>query len=114
MNYIEIEKFCTHHGVQVTLVREFADFGLVQLQEEEQKAVLPEAEIEKLERLLRLYNELGINKEGLEIILNMRDQLVSLHSELETIKYRLKQLEEEQNLKLFGEGSEVADLDNEG
>lgn len=113
MNYIEIEKFCTHHGIQVTLVREFADFGLVHLQEQEQKAMLPEAEIEKLERMLRLYNELGINKEGLEIILNMRDQLVSLNSELEAIRYRLKQLEEEQNLKLFGKSSEVADMDNE-
>lgn len=113
MNYISIEEFCTHHGVQVTLIREFADFGLVHLQEEAQKALVPEVEIEKLERMLRLYNELGINKEGVEIILNMRDQLVSLNSELETIRYRLKQLEQEQNLRLFGLEDEVNDLDDE-
>ena len=113
MNYIAIEEFCTHHGIQVTLIREFADFGLVQLQEQEQKAVVPAEGIEKLERLIRLYNELGINKEGLEIILNMRDQLVSLNSELETIRYRLRQLEKEQDLKLFGLGNEVKDMEGE-
>ena len=111
MNYIAIEEFCTHHGVQVTLIREFADFGLVQLREQEQKAFVPEEEIEKLERMIRLHSELGINKEGLEIILNMRDQLVSLNSELETIRYRLKQLEQEQNLRLFGQGRQISDLE---
>ena len=111
MNYIAIEEFCSHHGVQVTLVREFADFGLVHLQEQEQKAFVPEEEIEKLERMIRLHSELGINKEGLEIILNMRDQLVSLNSELETIRYRLRQLEEEQNLRLFGQAGQISDLD---
>jgi chaperone modulatory protein CbpM len=113
MNYIAIEEFCLHHGVQVTLVREFADFGLVQLEEQEQKAYLPAAEIEKLERLLRLYDELGINKEGLEIILNMREQLLSMNSELETIRYRLRQLEQEQDLRLFGPGRHVSDLEGE-
>jgi hypothetical protein len=113
MNYIAIEEFCTHHGVQVRLVQEFADFGLVHLQEEAQQAFVPEAEIEKLERLLRLYSELGINKEGLEIILNMRDQLLNLNSELETIRYRLQQLEKEQDLKLFGMGNDVKDMEGE-
>ena len=113
MNYITIEEFCTHHGVQVTLIREFADFGLVHLQEQEQKAFVPAEEIEKLERMIRLHSELGINKEGLEIILNMRDQLVSLNSELETIRYRLKQLEEEQNLRLFGPEGRIKDVENE-
>ena len=113
MNFIAIEEFCTYHGIQVTLVREFADFGLVHLQEQEQKAFVPAEEIEKLERMIRLHSELGINKEGLEIILNMRDQLISLNSELETIRYRLKQLEEEQNLRLFGRGNDVADLEDE-
>jgi hypothetical protein len=110
MNYIAIEEFCTHHGIQVTLIREFADFGLVHLQEQEKKAFVPEAEIEKLERMIRLHEELGINKEGLEIILNMRDQLVSLNSELETIRYQLRQLEAEQDLRLFGTGKDVNDL----
>jgi chaperone modulatory protein CbpM len=113
MNYIAIEEFCSHHGVQVTLIREFADFGLVHLQEKENQAFVPAEEIEKLERLLRLHSELGINTEGLDIILNMRDQLVSLNSELETIRYRLRQLEQEQNLRLFGQQSDISNLESE-
>jgi hypothetical protein len=113
MNYIAIEEFCTHHGIQVTLIREFADFGLVHLQEQGEIALVPAEEIEKLERMIRLHSELGINKEGLEIILNMRDQLVSLNSELETIRYRLRQLEEEQNIRLFGTERNVDDLEDD-
>src|SRR6188768_3606479 len=112
MNYIEIEEFCTYHGVQVTLIREFADFGLVHLQEQEQKAFVPADEIEKLERLIRLHDELGINKEGLEIILNMRDQLVSLTTELEAMRYRLHQLEQEQKLRLFGTETKIDDQES--
>lgn len=113
MNYIAIEEFCTYHGVQLALIREFADFGLVRLQEQEQQVYLPAEEIEKAERMLRLYHELGINKEGLEIILNMRDQLLNLNSELEMIRYRLQQLEQEQDLRLFGRGSQINDLEGE-
>lgn len=113
MNYIAIEEFCSHHGVQVTLVRELADFGLVQLQKQEQQFFVPAAEIDKLERLVRLHHELGINKEGLEIILHMRDQLLNLNSELEVIRYRLRQLEQEQDLRLFGPGNRVNDLEGE-
>ncbi len=113
MNYIEIEEFCTHHGVQVTLIREFADFGLVHLQEQEQKAFVPADEIEKLERLIRLHSELGINKEGLEIILNMRDQLVSLNTELKAMRYRLRQLQQEQQFLLFGLQNNVDEPEEE-
>ena len=113
MNYIAIEEFCTYHGVQVALLREFADFGLVRLQQQNQQDYLPAEEIEKAERMLRLHAELGINKEGLEIILNMRDQMLSINSELETIRYRLQQLEQEQDLRLFGTGNQVNDLESE-
>jgi len=101
MRYIAIEAFCSHHGVEVMLVREFADFGLIRLERQEDKEVVPEEEVTRLERMLRLSQELEVNKEGIAIILQMREELKQLRRETMQLRYRLGQLEEERTHRLL-------------
>jgi MerR family transcriptional regulator/heat shock protein HspR len=42
-----------------------------------------DADLERLEVILNLTRELGVNLAGIEIILNMRDKMASMHSEME-------------------------------
>ena len=100
MKYIAVEEFCTHHGVEVMLVREFADFGLIQLLVEENREFVPDEEVSRLERMLRLSQELEVNKEGIDIILHMREELKQLRREADQLRYRLRQLEEERTHRL--------------
>jgi chaperone modulatory protein CbpM len=100
MRYIAVEEFCTHHGVEVMLVREFADFGLIQLRVEENQEFVADEEVSRLERMLRLSQELGVNKEGIDIILHMREELKQLRREAAQLRYRLQQLEEERTHRL--------------
>jgi chaperone modulatory protein CbpM len=100
MRYIAIEEFCSHHGVEVMLVREFADFGLIRLERLEDREVVPDEEVSRLERMLRLSQELEVNKEGIAIILQMREELKQLRRERELLDYRLRQLEEERTFRL--------------
>ena len=93
MKYIAIEEFCNHHGVEVTLIREFASFGLVPLHIENNQEFLPDKSINRLERTLRLFRDLDVNKEGIEVILHMRKQLKKLRSDHEKLLNRLQQLE---------------------
>ncbi|MDB5263552.1 MAG: hypothetical protein JWQ14_2835 [Adhaeribacter sp.] len=93
MRYIAIEEFCNHHGVEVTLIREFADFGLVPLHVENNQEFLPDKSITRLERTLRLFRDLEVNKEGIEVILHMRRQLNKLRRQQEKLLNRLQQLE---------------------
>src|SRR3712207_191600 len=93
MKYIAIEEFCNLHGVEVRLIREFADFGLVPLHVENNQEFLPDKAISRLERTLRLFRDLEVNKEGIEVILHMRKQLKKLHREHEVLLRRLHQLE---------------------
>jgi chaperone modulatory protein CbpM len=96
MRYIAIEEFCNHHGIEVTLVREFADFGLVPLHVENNQEFLPDKAITRLERTLRLFRDLEVNKEGIEVILHMRKQLKKLRRQQERLLNRLQQLENQQ------------------
>ena len=101
MKYIAVEEFCTHHGVEVMLVREFADFGLIQLLVEENREFVPDEEVSRLERMLRLSQELEVNKEGIDIILHMREELKQLRREADQLRYRLRQLEQERTHRLL-------------
>jgi len=42
-----------------------------------------DADLERLEIILNLTRELGVNLAGIEIILNMRDKMSQMHSEME-------------------------------
>jgi len=101
MKYIAIEEFCRHHGIEVTVIREFADFGLMQLTVEENREFVSDADVKRLERMLRLFQDLGVNKEGVEIILNMRNELKRLRRESENLRYRLSRLEAENQFHLI-------------
>ncbi len=96
MKYIAIEEFCNHYGVEVTLIREFADFGLIALHVENNQEYLPDKSISRLERTLRLFQDLEVNKEGIEVILHMRKQLKKLRQEHERLLSRLHQLESQE------------------
>ena len=100
MKYIAIEEFSRHHGVEVTVIREFADFGLMQLTVENNQECVSDGDVKRLERMLRLFRDLGVNKEGIEVILNMRKELKRLRRERENLHYRLSQLEAESHYRL--------------
>ena len=100
MRYIAIEEFCNYHGIEATLIQEFAEFGLVQVHVQDNRHFVPDTDITRLERMIRLYHDLGVNKEGIEIILNMRQEIKRLRQQKQKLSYRLQQLEAERQQRL--------------
>ena len=99
-NYIAIEEFCQYHGVELRLVQEFADFSLVQIQTSQNGLVVPASEVKQLERMLRLALDLDLNPEGIDVILNMRQEMQRLRRKAQRLQNRLRQLEEERHWNL--------------
>ncbi|QHT67783.1 hypothetical protein GXP67_14630 [Rhodocytophaga rosea] len=99
-HYISIREFSTLHGVEVALIHEFAEFGLVQTHFQQNLECLIADDIAHVRRLIRLYQDLGINKEGIDIILSMREQILSLREELESLRYKAQRLEQERHQRL--------------
>jgi chaperone modulatory protein CbpM len=115
-HYISIEEFSNLHGIEVTLIREFAEFGLLQTHLQHNLECLVADDLAHVRRLIRLYQDLGINKEGIDIILSMREQILSLKQELESLRYKAQRLEQERHQRLldfpFTQGL-IIDLDEE-
>jgi hypothetical protein len=99
--YITIEEFSNQYGVQQELIKEFMDFGLVNTYHQQEAECLSAEDTEYVARLVRLYRDLGINKEGIDIIMSMRDQLIRMNDELNRLRYKAHRLEQERDLLIF-------------
>jgi hypothetical protein len=99
--YIPIEDFSEQCDLELHLLKEFADFGLISVYLVEEKECFYVNDIDEIERLVRLYKDLNINKEGIDIIVKMRQEILSLSKELESTRYKLQKLEQEKQMKYF-------------
>lgn len=88
--YITIQHLAEFHQVDSRLLQEFADFGLITIRKTEETPCIVHEELEKCERVIRLHRELGVNKEGIDIILRMRETQSELQQELKRLKYLLQ------------------------
>ena len=86
INGISIERFCDYHHVEKDQVMGIIEFGLVQAARDKSRIIIPEDQVENLERFLRLANDLGVNMEGLEIINQMRQRILRLQEEIELLR----------------------------
>lgn len=86
----------TRYGLSATELHEFMEVGLLRPAPAPAEAALElddEAD-ELLPRLARLHHELGINKEGIDIIVAMRQRLLHVQAELRLQTARARQLEQ--------------------
>jgi chaperone modulatory protein CbpM len=94
---ITTSDFCTWHQVDQTFVRSLHKAGLVEVTVVDQQEYIPETELQKLEKMIRLHNELEINLEGIEAITHLLERLENIQDEIRALKNRLKLYEENGN-----------------
>ena len=92
---ISLREVSSHYHIRIEECREFADFGLITVFMEKDELYIELQELERLKRIIRLYKNLGINKEGIEIILSMRNRIVELQSEVDMLNRKVERLETE-------------------
>ena len=103
IKYITIEEFADFHQVTITLVREFAEFGLIEISQIETKPCIVTKNLDKCESVIRLHRDLSVNKEGIEIILDMRERHTEMQKELMLLKHKIKKHEERMEKLFTGE-----------
>ncbi len=74
----------------------FHEEGLVEIVEEDNEKFIQEDDIERLEVIRRLRDELGVNLEGIDVILHMRNRIISMQKDfyefVEQIKKEIEQI----------------------
>ena len=78
------------YGLSETDLHDFADLGL--LATDPTTGTIQE-EPDHLARLARLHHELGLSKEGIDVVLAMRQRLLTLQHELMLQRARARQFE---------------------
>lgn len=81
----------TRYGLSEADVREFVELGLLHSAPDTPNALHEEPDY--VARLARLHHDLGLSKEGLEVVLALRQQLDELRREVRQQRARVQQLE---------------------
>jgi hypothetical protein len=83
---IQIDVFCKFHNIEIDLINSLIEKGLIEVVTEKENVYIPFSNLEKVERCIRLKNELGVNFAGIEVINNMRSRMIELRKELAYLK----------------------------
>lgn len=92
--YIYIEEFCTHYNIEVSLVHQLVEYEVLTIETSNDRDVIDIGELPKLEKMVRLHQELDINPQGLHAIHRLLEQVTDLQEEVLTLRRRLNRLED--------------------
>lgn len=92
-NAIPLDQVCRYFNIEVEIVRDFAEFGLFPTISDDGETGIEPHQLEKVARIISLYQALGINKEGIEVISALRDRIHGLEDEIERLRFEVEKLE---------------------
>ena len=85
---IPAEDFCIWHRVEYTFINSLQDAGLLTIEIIDQKPFVHENELYKLEKMIRLHNDLEINIAGIEAITHLLERVEVMQDELRVLRNR--------------------------
>jgi chaperone modulatory protein CbpM len=86
---IKAADFCTYHHLEQTFITELHNAGLIKITIVDQTECIPETELSKLERMIRLHADLEINVAGIEAITHLLQRVEDLQEEMRLLKNSL-------------------------
>ncbi|MGV9004378.1 chaperone modulator CbpM [Flavobacterium sp.] len=86
---IIIEVFCQEYHIEVNLIKDLEEFGLIETVVYNKKRYVNINQLATIEKILRLHNELNINKEGIDVVINLLEKVNHLTDEIKQLKNRL-------------------------
>ena len=86
---IIVEVFCQEYLIEINLINDLESFGLIETIVHNENKYLDKNQLVYVEKIIRLHNDLNINKEGIEIILDLLVKDKQLLLEIKYLKNRL-------------------------
>lgn len=82
--------FCVYHHVEITFIHTLAQHGLINVVTVEQTDYVQPDQLTRLEKLVRLHQELAIHPDDLDIVDNLLDQVERLQRQVTTLQNQLR------------------------
>lgn len=92
-NYITINTFCQYHGIERSLIFSFRELGLIEIIENDPEPYLEEETLGRLERMVRLYKDLELSPQGIEVVIDLLGKVEKLQEDNQELKRRLRRWE---------------------
>ena len=89
-NYIPVATLCTFYKVEMSLIQDLDDSGLIKIIQIENAPFIHEDLISPLEKMLRLNQDLHINASGIDTIFNLLNRFEDMQKEMKTLRSRLR------------------------
>lgn len=86
---ISILDFCGYHQLELTFVQTLEQRGLVELITIEQALYVRPEEVARLEKFVRLHQELAIHADDLDIVSELLDRVENLQQQINDLHNRL-------------------------
>ena len=86
---IALNDFCSGHQIEISFIQSLEEHGLVQTVIVDQSLCVYAHDLPKLERIVRLYQELNINAEGLDVIDHLLKRIEAMQHEISELRNRL-------------------------
>ncbi|UFH55585.1 chaperone modulator CbpM [Spirosoma sp. KNUC1025] len=86
---ISIREFCIHHQVEITFVETLASNGLIETTTIERAIYIEPDQLIRLEKFVRLNQDLSIHTDDLDIVSDLLDRVENLQQQVTQLRNRL-------------------------
>ena len=83
-----IDIVCQHYRIEPDFLDEIYQSGIIELQLDDEQSYIHQAQLRRLEQIINLRNDLGINLAGIEVVLNLLERIEGLQLALEEAERR--------------------------
>ncbi|PKR79638.1 MerR family transcriptional regulator [Brumimicrobium salinarum] len=89
-NLILIQSICVHYDIDQSFLRELHSIGRIEIYFLEEKEFIHEEHVGEIEKMIRMYKDLNVNIEGIDVVFNMLEKERQLKEELADLKRQLQ------------------------
>ena len=92
--FIPLDVFCQQHGIEISVISSLEEYGLIEVSRIEEAEYIQLSQLADAEKLVRLYGELDINLEGIDVIIHLLHRIKEMQTEMQLLKNRLSLYED--------------------
>jgi hypothetical protein len=89
-NLVPLEIFCQYSEIELTLVRDLEEYGLIEIVNHEERPCIVEEKLPELEKMIRLHQELEINFAGIDTIFHLMKKMENMQERMRQLEARLR------------------------
>ena len=87
---ISIQKISIHHHLDEQFIESIESFQLVEFVEKDSDKYVYVEQLPTLEKIIRLYYDLEVNMQGIDVINNMLNKMDAMHKNIQQLQNKLK------------------------